>query len=363
VKISVAMIVRDEEAMLPGCLESLGPCELVVVDTGSRDRTKEIAKAAGARIIDFTWCDDFAKARNFALEHCTGEWVLYVDADERVSGELWAELEKLPDTAGAAAVLMRNVQAHGHVREARLLRVFRRDDSIRFKFPIHEDVSESVSAYLQRTGKKLVELKGGIEHLGYERAYAASRGKRQRDQALLEKHLAADPTNLYSHFKLLEQARFWGDAALALQWAPKARAALDQAHGFEAASWAGELVVLVANVLFPKSPGDALAFLEAYASRIAPSAAWQLRRAELLELLGHPDASRAAFAACVSLRGQLGDLQLSTVRPRMGLARLAWAEGNLTEALAWTQGALALAPEDPEAQLAYRVLSAQRTRL
>src|SRR5205814_1610548 len=88
VKLSVAMIVRDEEQMLPGCLAELGRCERVIVDTGSRDRTREIAARSGARVFDFAWCDDFSAARNFALAQCTGDWVLVLDADERVSSEL-----------------------------------------------------------------------------------------------------------------------------------------------------------------------------------------------------------------------------------------------------------------------------------
>lgn len=356
-KLSVAMIVRDEAAMLPGCLERLGPCELVVVDTGSKDSTKELARAAGARVFDFAWRDDFAAARNFALEQCTGDVVLVLDADERVSQELWAALQAFPQGAGAATVLMRNVQANGAVRDARLLRVFRRDGTIRYRYRIHEDVSESVSAYLAREKLELVQLDGVVQHLGYAREHMAARGKRERDQRLLEQHLRDEPGNLYSHFKLLELAAFWGDDALARRAAEKAHDVLERSGPIRHAPWAGELVVRVANALWPKHPREALAWVEAFSTRITPSAAWQLRRAELYELLGHFEASRAAFAACAGLRGELGDLQLSTVRPRMGLARLAWAEGKLHEAFGWTRAALDLAPEDPEAQFAFGVLS------
>ncbi len=356
-KLSVAMIVRDEADMLPGCLERLGACDLVVVDTGSKDSTKQLARAAGARVFDFPWCDDFSAARNFSIEQCTGDWVLVLDADERVSKELWAQLEALPKSAGAATVLLRNVQANGSVRDARLLRVFRRDPSVRYRYPIHEDLSESVTAYLTREGLEVVQLGGVLEHLGYARELMLAKGKRERDQRLLEKHLSADPANLYSHFKLLELARFWGDEALARRAAAAAHAVLEQSGPIRHAPWAGELVVLVGNALWPKHPREALAWLEAFSTRITPSAAWHLRRAELYELVGHFEAARSAFVACAGLKHQLGDLQLSTVRPRMGLARLAWAEGKLHEAFGWTQAALALAPEDPEGQFAFGVLS------
>ena len=77
------MIVRDEEQHLPACLESIHNFvdEIVVVDTGSQDRSKDIARNYGARLFDFAWRDDFAAARNVALEQSRGAWILYIDAD------------------------------------------------------------------------------------------------------------------------------------------------------------------------------------------------------------------------------------------------------------------------------------------
>jgi len=76
--ISLAMIVKNEEATLAHCLESVKPLvdEMVIVDTGSTDKTIEIAGSFGAKIYHFDWCDDFSAARNESLKHCTGDWVL-----------------------------------------------------------------------------------------------------------------------------------------------------------------------------------------------------------------------------------------------------------------------------------------------
>ena len=83
IKLSVSMIVKNEEALLPNCLNSIKEAdEIIIVDTGSKDKTKEIALTFTDKVYDFEWCDDFAKARNFALSKCTGEWVLSIDADE-----------------------------------------------------------------------------------------------------------------------------------------------------------------------------------------------------------------------------------------------------------------------------------------
>lgn len=83
-RLSLAMIVKDEAAVLGHCLESVrGLCdELVILDTGCRDASAAIARGHGARVEPFTWVDDFAAARNAALALCTGDWILVLDADE-----------------------------------------------------------------------------------------------------------------------------------------------------------------------------------------------------------------------------------------------------------------------------------------
>ena len=85
--ITLCLIVRDEERFLPGCLASVAGAvgQIVVVDTGSRDRTREIAAAAGAALVDHPWAEDFAAARNAALPYVTGQWILVLDADERLA--------------------------------------------------------------------------------------------------------------------------------------------------------------------------------------------------------------------------------------------------------------------------------------
>ena len=80
------MIVRDEEKNLVRCLKSVVPVvdELIIVDTGSKDNTIDIAKEFGAKVFLFEWCDDFAAARNESLKHATGDWILQLDADDEL---------------------------------------------------------------------------------------------------------------------------------------------------------------------------------------------------------------------------------------------------------------------------------------
>ena len=85
-RISLCMIVKNEERFLDDCLESvLGVVdEIIVVDTGSTDKTADIAKSHGARVIDFPWTEHFAEARNQAIERAEGDFMLTLDADERL---------------------------------------------------------------------------------------------------------------------------------------------------------------------------------------------------------------------------------------------------------------------------------------
>lgn len=100
-KISASLIVKNEESCLATCLESIrGVDELIVVDTGSTDRTKEIAASFGAKLFDFPWIDDFAAARNESLKHCTGDWVLSIDADSTLEPGGMEKIRKAVAAAG-----------------------------------------------------------------------------------------------------------------------------------------------------------------------------------------------------------------------------------------------------------------------
>src|SRR5205814_2119240 len=96
--LSACLIVKDEEDVLAECLASVRDFvdEIVVYDTGSTDRTRQIAAEHGAHVITGYWNDHFGDARNRALEHCTGEWVLQIDADEIATGDPAELRERLP---------------------------------------------------------------------------------------------------------------------------------------------------------------------------------------------------------------------------------------------------------------------------
>ncbi|MFH2054144.1 MAG: glycosyltransferase family 2 protein [bacterium] len=361
-RLSLCMIVRNEQAMLPGFLASVDGLwdELVAVDTGSDDRTAAILADAGARVIPFAWRDDFAAARNAGLAEATGDWILFLDADERPGKQLAGQIRDLldDDRAGAATVVMRNEWPDGQVQEADLLRVFRNDPGIRFRHRIHEDPGDGVRDYLERTGRRLRRLTGVVRHLGYVREVAAARNKQERDMRLLEAAVRDDPDDLYSWFKLLEQARFWNDQGTWKQAALKASWALDRVRSevLRERHWSGELAALIAQGLLAE-PAAALNWLDARAGLVRPTGAWHLRRGMWLEELGRLDEAALAYRACLAT----GEVENTTpgVRPVMGMCRIAAGKGDLQSAAALAHEAAALGPRDPEALLAVAVFTPQ----
>ncbi|HXI57806.1 MAG TPA: glycosyltransferase family 2 protein [Polyangia bacterium] len=355
--VSLCMIVRNEAELLPRFIASAAGLwdQLCVVDTGSTDGTVAILEAAGATIIKRAWDDDFSAARNAGLDAATGDWILVLDADEMASPGLRTELRALieNDSIGAATLVMRNLLPHGHRREAPLLRLFRNDASIRFSFPIHEDVTGAVARYLEDSGRKLGRLTAVVEHLGYVRERAATRQKKERDTRLLMRCIEHDPGDFYSWFKLLELARFWRDRSLWTEAAGAAQKALDQAGPLALAErhYGGELIALVADGLYPGDAPRALSFIGAWIDLVPASAALFLRRGELRELVDETVGAAADFGRCRALADVTADVQLATVRPLMGLARLAIANADLPEAWRRVDEALAFNPRDQESLL------------
>ena len=145
VLITACLIVKNEEQMLGACLESVRDAvdEIVVYDTGSNDRTVQIALEAGATVVEGEWEDSFAVARNAALLHATGEWVLSIDADERLQTHpdvLRAQLAVPDSDVEAYLVAIENLHGPGNPRSVHTaIRMFRRR-SATWRHRLHEQV-------------------------------------------------------------------------------------------------------------------------------------------------------------------------------------------------------------------------------
>lgn len=203
------MIVRDEERHLPDCLASLRDLvdEIVVVDTGSKDRTPEIARDYGARVAHFPWTGDFAVARNESLDHCRGAWILYIDADERVRPADRAEFQRLLDDPSVVTytVLFRPKTGYTRYREHR---IFRNDPRIRFGSVIHETVMPALRTVRASDGLRFAPSPIAIDHVGYD---GDQSHKHARDLSLLRTRLADNPDHVYSWVHLGRTLAALGD--------------------------------------------------------------------------------------------------------------------------------------------------------
>jgi glycosyltransferase involved in cell wall biosynthesis len=204
------MIVRDEEAVLEECLRSiLGVAdEIVVVDTGSTDGSKRIAERFGARVVDFPWRDDFSAARNEALAHARGGWILYIDADERLRPPRRSDLDALlgDDAVVAYTVLFRPQRGYTRYRE---YRIFRNDPRVRFRGAIHETMLPALRAVAAADGQRIAHSDLAIDHVGYDGDQGR---KHRRNLPLLRARLAEDPGHVFSWHHLGRTLAALGDA-------------------------------------------------------------------------------------------------------------------------------------------------------
>ena len=205
--LTLCTIVKNEEATLSRTLDSVKGLvdEMVVLDTGSRDRTREIAREFGARVYDFEWCDDFAVARNECLKHAQGDWILVLDADEVLVPEIVPQIKQ---AIGSDRLLLINLirQEIGASQSPYSLvsRLFRNRLDIRFSRPYHAMVDDSVAEILHREPKwKIASLPSvAIWHSGYQKDAIAAKGKFQKAQAAMERYLAYYPNDAYACSKL-----------------------------------------------------------------------------------------------------------------------------------------------------------------
>lgn len=205
-RLSVCLIVRNEERFLGGCLRSIRDLadEILVVDTGSTDRTVEIARSHGAQVDSFAWCNDFSAARNAGLAKARGDWVLILDADEEL---MPADREVLRSELSAETnhllLRLRCVQElQGKRYQGYVPRLFRNAPGIWFHDTIHESVTQTVSVLCDVWGMDLGLSRSRLLHHGYTPEVVRERGKVGRNHALLVRAVEDNPGNAYMQMQL-----------------------------------------------------------------------------------------------------------------------------------------------------------------
>ncbi len=204
-KVSLCIIVKNEEANIGACLGSAADLcdEVIVLDTGSTDNTCRIARDKGAKVFDFPWIDHFAAARNACLEHATGDWIFWLDADDRLDEGNRVKLRQLLAALPAGNVacsmkcrclpdpLTRTATTVDHIR------LFRNHPRIRWRYRVHEQILGAV----RESGSEVLWADVVIQHTGYTDT-ALRRHKLARDLRLLEMERHDQPHDPFTLFNL-----------------------------------------------------------------------------------------------------------------------------------------------------------------
>lgn len=217
--VSACLIVKNEERFLPGCLASLAGIadELVIVDTGSTDRTLAIAAEFGARVFHHAWNQDYAAARNVGLAEARGAFILYVDADEEVHAEDRHALRAAIASNAHDAILMRIVSPlyGGQLTSVDVYpRAFRNYPDARFRHRIHEQIWPSLAPHAPRVYDSPLR----ILHHGYAQSPDILNQKRHRNLEIALAELRDDPNNGFYLYQAGFACLTLGRPEEALRW-------------------------------------------------------------------------------------------------------------------------------------------------
>lgn len=217
--ISACMMVKNEEELLPGCLDSIRDWvdEIIVVDTGSTDRTIEIAESYGAKIFHQPWEGNFSKHRNHSIELATCDWIFIIDADERYEPDHIDGLLKAVNS-GEHEIISINVynlygSADHKLTAVNSMRFFLREMNLRYEGIVHNSLCFPDGARISRAPFVM-------QHLGYDLSPEKMLAKYERSHALIQKQIEENPDHGFAWFNLaqLYRGRMAEDVE---KWGPK----------------------------------------------------------------------------------------------------------------------------------------------
>lgn len=200
------MIVKNEEAFLPRCLASIRNLvdEIVLVDTGSSDRTLEIARDFGCRIYQFPWNGDFSAARNESLRHATGEWIFVIDADEEIPADNSRKVRSFLDNPQieiiSLSVYNKSVETGRVSSFLPSVRFFRRGLGLSYQGIVHNRLALPSDVPVTRCDIMLY-------HYGYDQSREKLEDKKARSRQLLERQLQENPDDIFANFNMAQLLR------------------------------------------------------------------------------------------------------------------------------------------------------------
>ena len=209
-KIALVMIARNEQRCITRALESVRPYvdDMIVLDTGSTDDTVSLARNAGAKIFHFDWCDDFAKARNAALDHSDADWNLILDADEYLvaGGDILKGLKTIKPNFVGAISIESDFGSEDERQRAKNWLIRLLPASVQFTGRVHEQPAHHLP------------VKNLNIHCGHDGYLPIQRDqKKGRNEYLLLTALSEKPDDPYLHYQLGKEKEVDGDFIIALQ--------------------------------------------------------------------------------------------------------------------------------------------------
>ena len=347
--LSLCMIVKDEEAMIGRCLEAARGAvdEIVVVDTGSTDRTIEIAERHGARVLHHAWDGDFSAARNASFAAATGDWVMYLDADEVLVAEDAHRLRALAGRTWREAFFLTETNHTGDIDDGTAIthdamRMFRNRPEYRFEGRIHEQIAQQLPGYLPERQERTTVR---VEHFGYLGAVRDTKDKTSRNLSLLERQAADGDDTPFLHFNLGSEYAATGDAPRALTHFERAWAAVRAAGRVTSDGYAPVLASRYVHALRGTGRLAEVASAGDEALEIFPGFTdIVLEQALAAGAIGDPEHAEALLRRCLVM----GDgpsrysatLGCGTYRALVALAEVLRHRGALEEAEATLRGCL-----------------------
>jgi glycosyltransferase involved in cell wall biosynthesis len=350
------MIVRDEGTTLPSCLESVRGLfdEIVVVDTGSTDDTRQIAEDFGARVTEFGWVDDFSAPRNVSLAMATGDYAFWLDADDIVEPQERTNLENVlnglrVENKSAYRMLCASDRQGDGPLIADHIRLFPMSIDIRWVYRVHEQILPS----LERFGVPIRRTGITIRHRGYADPATKDR-KRQRDFRILMKELSTAPDDsfvLYNLGMILFERSLWQDSLGYFE-----RSLAFMSYGNSIASFRRKVLGMLAwaNQLLGHLD-DSLKYCNEGLVSNQQDAELLFRKAVVYRHGGRTSEAEACWRQIISLPRPVDvcsiDSGIYGHLTRRNLAMIAEERGDHAEALTQWQAVLAECPADSDAVL------------
>lgn len=282
--ITVCMIARDEERHIEECLKHLRryEWEIVVTDTGSTDRTKEIAEKYADKVVDFEWIDDFAAARNYCASFAKNNWILVIDCDEYVTSvdvsALRILMQRFPRYAGV--VRLKNLvpegkDGKGYVSDD-VPRMYNKN-FYHYDFPIHEQI-RLINAEKDEDSLEAFLLPMEVIHHGYALTGEEMERKQRRNLNLLYKSIESQPGTGYHYFQIGQSHFVLGEMDQAIEAYEKGMTLIESTENV----YVPEMIISLGKAYCVKGRlSDALELLEKYNS-IYNTAKFTFAYAELL---------------------------------------------------------------------------------